>query len=191
MIHSLGTYLESRGGTRRMLSSHPHPHPHPDTNPDPNPDLDLNPDPDPNPDLHNPDPLTGTRDMVAGWSTMAEFRRDGTTAGAYDAYFFSPTGKRFRSRPEVASYLQLGPARSRRKRLRGGDPATAAPAEGMAEVEAEMEEEAEDGADVGDEEGGERVAPKRAPTAAVRQAETEGLTLPQRAGTVGRRLRER
>jgi len=61
----------------------------------------------------------------------------------------------------------------------------------MAEVEAEMEEGAEDGADAGDEEGSERVEPERAATAAVRQAEAGGLTLPQRAGTVGRRLRER
>ena len=61
----------------------------------------------------------------------------------------------------------------------------------MAEVEAEMEEGAEDGADAGDEEGSERVEPERAATAAVRQAEAEGLTLPQRAGKVGRRLRER
>ena len=133
--------------------------------------------------------------MVHGWSTKTEFRRTGNTAGAYDAYYLSPTGKRFRSRPEVASYLQLGPPRSGRKRSRGGNPAIGAdgapPAEGMAEVEAEMEEGAEDGADAGDEEGSERVEPKRAATEAVRQAEAEGPTLPRRAGTVGRRLRER
>ena len=133
--------------------------------------------------------------MVDGWSTKTEFRRTGNTAGAYDAYYISPTGKRFRSRPEVASYLQLGPPRSGHKRSRGGNPAIGAdgapPAEGMAEVEAEMEEGAEDGADAGDEEGSEKVEPKRAATAAVRQAEAEGLTLPQRAGKVGRRLRER
>ena len=133
--------------------------------------------------------------MVDGWSTKTEFRRTGNTAGSYDAYYLSPTGKRFRSRPEVASYLQLGPPRSGRKRSRGGNPAIGAhgarPAEGMAEVEAEMEEGAEDGADAGDEAGSERVEPERAATAAGRQAEAEGLTLPQRAGTVGRRLRER
>ena len=133
--------------------------------------------------------------MVDGWSTKTEFRRTGNTAGAYDAYYLSPTGKRFRSRPEVASYLQLGPPRSGRKRSRGGNPAIGAhgarPAEGMAEVEAEMEEGAEDGADAGDEEGSEKVEPKRAATAAVRQAEAKGPTLPRRAGTVGRRLRER
>ena len=133
--------------------------------------------------------------MVDGWSTKTEFRRTGNTAGSYDAYYLSPTGKRFRSRPEVASYLQLGPPRSGRKRSRGGNPAIGAhgarPAEGMAEVEAEMEEGAEDGADAGDEEGSERVEPKRAATAAVRQAEAKGPTLPRRAGTVGRRLRER
>ena len=133
--------------------------------------------------------------MVHGWSTKTEFRRTGNTAGAYDAYYLSPTGKRFRSRPEVASYLQLGPPRSGRKRSRGGNPAIGAdgapPAEGMAEVKAEMEEGAEDGADAGDEEGSEKVEPKRAATAAVRQAEAKGPTLPRRAGTVGRRLRER
>ena len=133
--------------------------------------------------------------MVDGWSTKTEFRRTGNTAGAYDAYYLSPTGKRFRSRPEVASYLQLGPPRSGRKRSRGGNPAIGAagapPAEGMAEVEAEKEEGAEDGADAGGEEGSEKVEPKRAATAAVRHAEAEGPTLPQRAGTVGRRLRER
>ena len=132
--------------------------------------------------------------MVHGWSTKTEFRRTGNTAGAYDAYYLSPTGKRFRSRPEVASYLQLGPPRSGRKRSRGGNPAIGAagapPAEGMAEVEPE-EEGAEDGADAGDEEGSEKVEPKRAATAAVRQAEAKGPTLPRRAGTVGRRLRER
>ena len=132
--------------------------------------------------------------MVHGWSTKTEFRRTGNTAGAYDAYYLSPTGKRFRSRPEVASYLQLGPPRSGRKRSRGGNPAIgptgAPPAEGMAEVEPE-EEGAEDGADAGDEEGSEKVEPKRAATAAVRQAEAKGPTLPRRAGTVGRRLRER
>ena len=133
--------------------------------------------------------------MVDGWSTKTEFRRTGNTAGSYDAYYLSPTGKRFRSRPEVASYLQLGPPRSGRKRSRGGNPAIGAdgapPAEGMAEVEAEMEEGAEDSADAGDEEGSEKVEPKRAATAAVRQAEAKGPTLPRRAGTVGRRLRER
>ena len=61
----------------------------------------------------------------------------------------------------------------------------------MAEVEAEMEEGAEDGADAGDDEGSEKVEPKRAATAAVRPAEAKGPTLPRRAGTVGRRLRER
>ena len=51
--------------------------------------------------------------MVDGWHTKTEIRREGNTAGTSDTYFLSPTGRRFRSRPEIASHLQLavGPAR--------------------------------------------------------------------------------
>ena len=54
----------------------------------------------------------GTRDMVDGWHTRTEIRREGDTAGTTDTYFVSPSGKRFRSRPDVASYFELGAARS-------------------------------------------------------------------------------
>ena len=99
--------------------------------------------------------------MVDGWSTVTELRSKGSTAGTSDTYFLSPTGRRFRSRPEIASHLQLGPARSAdkyhksRKRLRGGNPAIgseeAVAAEGVEEVEAEEEGE-EEGEDAEEEE---------------------------------------
>ena len=44
----------------------------------------------------------GTRDMVDGWHTKTEIRREGNTAGTSDTYFFNPNGKRFRSRAEIA-----------------------------------------------------------------------------------------
>ena len=123
--------------------------------------------------------------MVDGWSTVTELRSKGSTAGTSDTYFLSPTGRRFRSRPEIASHLQLGPARSAdeyhksRKRLRGGNPAIgseeAVAAEGVEEVEAEMEEE---------EEGVELTG---AAKAAVRQAEAEELTLRKSNNTAGYR----
>ena len=34
-------------------------------------------------------------------------RKGGGTAGTFDTYFFAPTGKRFRSRAEIARYFQL------------------------------------------------------------------------------------
>ena len=49
----------------------------------------------------------GTQDMVDGWYTKTEFRMEGATAGTYDSYFFSPQGKRFRSKAEIARYFNL------------------------------------------------------------------------------------
>ena len=128
--------------------------------------------------------------MADGWRTTTEFRSEGNTAGTSDTYFLSPSGRRFRSRPEIASHLQLavGPARSgggyhkSRKRVRGGDPVNGAH-EGAAAVEAEMEdEEAEEAED--EEEG---VDLNGAAKAAVRQAEAEGLTLQKSSNTAGYR----
>ena len=49
----------------------------------------------------------GTRDMVDGWYTKTEIRREGNTAGTSDTYFFNPQGKRFRSRAEIARFFEL------------------------------------------------------------------------------------
>ena len=49
----------------------------------------------------------GSRSMVDGWYTRTEYRKDGATAGTYDTYFFTPSGKRFRSRAEIARYFHL------------------------------------------------------------------------------------
>ena len=53
----------------------------------------------------------GTRSMVDGWYTKTEYRKEGATAGTNDSYFFSPQGKRFRSRVEVVTFLELHEAR--------------------------------------------------------------------------------
>ena len=53
----------------------------------------------------------GTRDMVDGWRARTEIRRGGNSAGQPDKYFFDPSGKRFRSHPEVARHFQLEAAR--------------------------------------------------------------------------------
>lgn len=49
----------------------------------------------------------GSASMVNGWYTRTEFRKVGATAGTYDTYFFTPTGKRFRSKAEIARYFDL------------------------------------------------------------------------------------
>jgi uncharacterized membrane protein len=56
----------------------------------------------------------GSPGMVDGWYTRTEVRKGGGTAGTFDTYFFSPTGKRFRSRAEIARYFELeaAPAKS-------------------------------------------------------------------------------
>ena len=51
--------------------------------------------------------------MVDGWHTKTEIRREGNTAGTSDTYFFNPSGKRFRSRAEIARYFELEAIRRR------------------------------------------------------------------------------
>ena len=58
----------------------------------------------------------GTCDMVDGWRAETEIRRGGDTAGQSDNYFFDPSGKRFRSRLEVARHFQLEAAPHIRRR---------------------------------------------------------------------------
>ena len=50
--------------------------------------------------------LGGSPDLVAGWWATRETRREGSSAGTTDIYFFSPHVKRkFRSRMEIARYF--------------------------------------------------------------------------------------
>eukprot|EP00964_Phaeocystis_antarctica_P164188 scaffold141805_cov84-Phaeocystis_antarctica.AAC.1 len=49
----------------------------------------------------------GTRDMVDGWRARIEIRRGGKSAGTRNRCFFDPSGKRFRSHPEIARYFEL------------------------------------------------------------------------------------
>ena len=58
----------------------------------------------------------GTRDMVDGWRANTETRREGRFAGYSDRYFFDPSGKRFRSHPEVARHFKLEAAPHIRRR---------------------------------------------------------------------------
>ena len=71
--------------------------------------------------------------MVDGWYTKTEFRKEGATAGTYDTYFFSPQGKRFRSRAEIARWFSLTAAPAPRG---PGKSAEAKAAEKAAEKEA-------------------------------------------------------
>ncbi len=49
--------------------------------------------------------------LAAGWTTVTKTRQGGATAGTCDSYWISPTGKRFRSRAEVAAHEGfVGPA---------------------------------------------------------------------------------
>ena len=45
----------------------------------------------------------GPPDAMRGWSATAESRRDGSTAGHQDVYYFNANNKRFRSRVEVGA----------------------------------------------------------------------------------------
>jgi len=51
----------------------------------------------------------GTAELLAGWFAHSEVRKEGATAGTSDTYFFTPEGKRFRSRAEVARSFGLDP----------------------------------------------------------------------------------
>ena len=57
----------------------------------------------------------GSASMVDGWYTKTETRSTGSTAGTYDTYFFHPSGKRFRSRAEIARYFELQAAPAPRR----------------------------------------------------------------------------
>ncbi|KAL1529459.1 hypothetical protein AB1Y20_000406 [Prymnesium parvum] len=52
----------------------------------------------------------GDADMVQNWQVKFEMRKSGTSAGHVDTYFVDPTGRRFRSRPEILRFLGLAPA---------------------------------------------------------------------------------
>ena len=54
--------------------------------------------------------IGGDAELVAGWEARIEVRKAGNTAGIADAYWFSPTGKRFRSKVEVARHFELASA---------------------------------------------------------------------------------
>ncbi|XP_071806106.1 uncharacterized protein [Asterias amurensis] len=41
-----------------------------------------------------------------GWRRIATQRMQGVSAGKVDVYYWSPTGKKFRSRPQILSYLE-------------------------------------------------------------------------------------
>ncbi|KOO53197.1 myb domain-containing protein, partial [Chrysochromulina tobinii] len=57
----------------------------------------------------------GSTEMINGWYTKTEFRKEGATAGTYDSYFFNAQGKRFRSRAEIARHFNLEPAPVKRE----------------------------------------------------------------------------
>ena len=57
----------------------------------------------------------GGRDLLDGWYTSIELRKDGKTQGTTDMYYFSATGKKFRSRAEVARHFRLAAAPPKRQ----------------------------------------------------------------------------
>ena len=44
-----------------------------------------------------------------------QIRREGVTSGTSDTYFFSPSGKRFRSCAEIARHFRLDPSAPRKR----------------------------------------------------------------------------
>ena len=44
----------------------------------------------------------GHESLLDGWTAKTETRQQGSSAGTTDTYFFAPSGKRFRSRVEIA-----------------------------------------------------------------------------------------
>ncbi|KOO31201.1 hypothetical protein Ctob_004684 [Chrysochromulina tobinii] len=82
----------------------------------------------------------GSAEMITGWYTMTEFRKEGATAGTYDSYFFNKKGKRFRSRAEVARHFNLEAAPAKREskgaEAKAADKAAAAEAKRAAKEEA-------------------------------------------------------
>ena len=57
----------------------------------------------------------GSADLVKGWTATVETRKEGGTAGTYDVYYFDTSGKRFRSRAEVARAFYLAVPQRRTK----------------------------------------------------------------------------
>ena len=53
----------------------------------------------------------GSAQLMCGWSAKSQERRAGGHHTGTDTYFFSPAGKRFRSRVEVVKFLELHEAR--------------------------------------------------------------------------------
>nr|XP_032827551.1 methyl-CpG-binding domain protein 4 isoform X2 [Petromyzon marinus] len=49
---------------------------------------------------------TSESPMPEGWRRLVMQRQAGETAGRYDVYIFSPSGRKFRSRPELALFLK-------------------------------------------------------------------------------------
>ena len=49
--------------------------------------------------------LGGDSTLMDGWTVTITERTDGATAGTTDAYFYSPAGKKFRSKAEIARHL--------------------------------------------------------------------------------------
>ena len=56
----------------------------------------------------------GTRENMKDWYVTIEHRKDGKTSGSSDMYYFSPPGKKFRSRAEVARHFMLAAAPPKR-----------------------------------------------------------------------------
>ena len=85
----------------------------------------------------------GSASMVDGWYTKTETRSTGSTAGTYDTYFFHPSGKRFRSRAEIARYFELQAAPAPRRSADAQARADAKAALKQEKVEARSAEAAE------------------------------------------------
>nr|2KY8_A Chain A, Methyl-CpG-binding domain protein 2 [Gallus gallus] len=43
--------------------------------------------------------------LPPGWKKEEVIRKSGLSAGKSDVYYFSPSGKKFRSKPQLARYL--------------------------------------------------------------------------------------